>query len=136
MSDECWSQWGTLLNQCWNEHDEEHPYSWTEDCDMVMQNLRQHFDPGELAVNLSRISNKKRPTMNPKITAKSINAMNLAKVSANGSLREASSGKEFSSGIAVGAGVGAVGILAAFIAIRACQQNKKGKAENLERLLQ
>ena len=118
-----------------NEHDEEHPYRWTDNCTSMMELAAKHFSPSELALNLSRISSKKRLTTNPKTTSKSIQAMNLAKVPADGGLWDTKSGREYGSGLAIGVGIGVVNALAVILAIRMCQ-SKKGNAENLERLIQ
>jgi len=59
-------------------------------------------------------------------------AMTLAKQAA---AAQNSSDDNFGAGIAAGAGVGAVGVLAAFIALRACQR-KRNDGDNFERLLE
>ena len=59
--------------------------------------------------------------------------MTLAKQAAIA--QKSSTDDNFGAGIAAGAGVGAVGVLAAFLALRACQR-KKNDGDNFERLLE
>jgi len=88
-----------------------------------------------MANSLKRLNNKKSARMNVRKTKKTIKAMALAKSAAAANSGEASTGKDFATGIAAGAGVGAIGLLAAFIALRACQR-KNNNGDNFERLLQ
>ena len=85
------------------------------------------------ALNKARLS-KKAFEMPAKKTqaAKPTKAVTLAKKAA---AQSSSKNDNFGAGIAAGAGVGAVGVLAAYIALRACQR-KKDDGDNFERLLE
>ena len=71
------------------------------------------------------------PVTKQSLAVKKAKAMTLAKQAA---AAQTSTDDNFGAGIAAGAGVGAVGVLAAYLALRAC--SKKNDGDNFERLLE
>lgn len=154
MSDDCKAQWENLLAQCNDETDT--PYWWTDDCDMAEMfeeawgiwysdtpdwwalNLkREHKKKNMQSKNAARKAAAKHTTAASKKSAgdfkSRVEAIAMAKTAAIAN--QTSAKNDFASGTATGVAVGAVGILGAYIALKACQR-KSETSDNFERLLQ
>ena len=113
--------------QCMNkEEGQQDPYKWDETCDTIADWIDEQdwsdddgeSDDEEAAVVLKQKTSR-TPITKEALAVKKAKAMTLAKQAA---AAQNSTDDNFGAGIAAGAGVGAVGVLAAFLALRACQR--------------
>jgi len=120
-----------------DEEGQTDPYLWDDTCETINEALEEEGDSSSDEEEEEVTWNLKKTQSTPKASKQAMavrkaKAMTLAKQAA---AAQNSSNDNFGAGIAAGAGVGAVGVLAAFIALRACQR-KRNDGDNFERLLE
>ena len=146
MTQDCVDQWRKLDEQCWFDADQ--PYQWTEDCDMLEQFFEGWFiwygddwdfdwDWDSWTVSLKRAFNQRRDYFSNRKAYKQTKQIALAKAAATTETQASSTGSDFATGTAYGAGIGLVGLLGAYVAYKACSTRAKTQqGDNFERLLQ